>query len=194
GDMAWPRFGRSCVPYSRKCTFYDVCRSGRMFKEMFTEREPDYVDEAQETAPDGVTVLNVSRLNTFRACPELYRLMYVKNLARSVDEETDPKQLVFGTAIHEALRAWYSGKPNKAGTWKPKLDDDAAIEAARTVFREHPNHDDNADEVHTSGYAELMLKRYFERYRKTDRELTITGVEVPLTAEVHAEPPFFRKG
>lgn len=180
----WPRYTNSCVVYNRKCDFYDECRSGVVCSDVYLERERDYVDELSTKHPND-QVLNVSRIHTFRDCPRLYYNRYVRRLDRFADAES-PKQLTFGTAIHEALRAWYSPKHEDEGEgeWHPCLDDSAAIEAMMAVFRQHPGHDDQADDVHTSGYARLLMQRYFERWRKHDEDMVIRGVEHVLERQV----------
>lgn len=181
-DAAFPRFTQNCIRYNRTCWAYDHCRIGSPIDtETFGERQPDYVDESVE---EGVPAFNVSRLQDFVVCPRLYKLHWIDGWTREEDDEATA--LVFGSGIHRALEEWYL--PGKTivdkelmfSGWKPGFDDEAAIKAFREYMSQYPEHDQKAKEVETSGYGELMLQRYFEKYREIDGNQIrlIVGVEL----------------
>lgn len=177
----WPRNTKNCVRWNRLCPFYDVCRMGKFFDDDWETRSPDYVDEIQ--AKSDVMVLNVSRMECWRTCPELYRQRYVEN-KQPVSVST--KAVDFGTAVHDALAVWHGPSEEDEGKseWLPCFEDERAIQAFRESIPD--DHDEDVKEVESSGYGEMLLKRYFERWKEMDKKqiVRVLGVERTFTMEV----------
>lgn len=90
-----------------------------------------------------------SSLNTYVSCPRRYYWRYVRNL---LPRDYKAAPLDFGTAIHEALRLWYTNHNAVK-----------AIEAFHDLWDER-----FADKKRTHEKGIDLLTGYFERYGKRD--------------------------
>lgn len=186
-DGYWPMRRTSCTNFNRRCTFYDLCRAPKRnaMAVEWGQREEDYVDEVRGENADinPLQIQNVSRVQTFMECPRKYLHQYVEGKVVQRDDDETPSALTFGSAVHEALRAWYSPSSlskKTPKTWAPCLNDKRAINAFNASLPD--GHDANAAECEKSGYGRLMLERYFERWREHDKRhfKQIAGVEMML--------------
>lgn len=99
---------------------------------------------------------NVSRFKTFGMCERLYEHTYIDNLVSKEGEEDDTT-LVFGTAIHAGLAAWYLNE----------FDVEAMVEGYKESLGKGYRTD---DEFEREDYGELLLRKYDRTYREVDSE------------------------
>ena len=116
-----------------------------------------------------------SQLQTYKNCPEQYRLKYIEQL-RKREEGVDEHDKNFGKAIHSGLEAYYKGQ---------------GLEASVNRFKEsYPNQLSQEDLSKTQANGEVLLKAYFGHYLEEDKKWTIKAVEVADTFEMAPGVPF----
>lgn len=110
-----------------------------------------------------------SRLQTFKNCPEQYRLKNVLGL-KKIEEGVDEHDKNFGKAIHSALETYYKG-----GT----------VESAKGVFRaEYPDQLAPDDLAKTQANGCTLIEAYVKHYADEDKRWTVKAVEVTDTFEL----------
>lgn len=108
-------------------------------------------------------MIDNSQMQTFKDCPERYRLKYVLGL-RKIEEGRDEHDKEFGGAIHAGLEAIYKGKP---------------LEEAKLAFSEaYPLQLNGEDMAKTQANGLTLLEKYQSHYAIEDKSLEILGVEV----------------
>lgn len=121
-----------------------------------------------------------SQLQTFKNCPESYRLKYryEKDATTGLwlglskpDATKDDHHKDFGSAVHAGLRAFYLKQ-----TWKE-------IEAAFDV--KYPTQLDASDKAKTPENGKSLLKRYIKRYERQDSSWEVIDVEVRQEFEIY---------
>ena len=116
-----------------------------------------------------------SQLQTYKNCPEQYRLKYIEQL-RKREEGVDEHDKEFGKAIHTGLEAFYKGE-SEAGS----------IEKFRLAYQEQLSAEDLAK---TQENGVLLLSAYIKHYKEEDKNWTIKAVEVADTFEIAPGVPF----
>lgn len=108
-------------------------------------------------------MIDNSQLQTFKDCPERYRLHYIEGLQKR-DEGRDEHDKNFGKAIHSALESYYTN---------------GDIEASKAAFKadypEQLNVDDNAKTQET---GIILIEAYAKHYAQEDKGWEILSVEV----------------
>lgn len=116
-----------------------------------------------------------SKLQTFKNCPEQYRLKNVLGLTK-IQEGVDEHDKNFGKAIHSGLEAHYKGKP---------------IEEVREAFKlDYPDQLSPDDLAKTQENGITLLDAYVKHYEHEDKGWTIKAVEVTDTFELAPGIPF----
>ena len=104
-----------------------------------------------------------SRLQTFKNCPESYRLKYLQKL-RKIQEDSVEHDRNFGSAIHAGLEAHYKGQP---------------IEVVKKSFVDnYPIQLNGEDLAKTQENGLILLDAYIKHYAQEDKGWTIRAVEV----------------
>lgn len=142
-------------------------------------------EPVREVFEDGVLYVDNSMLKTFGCCQRKAQLQYIRGL-RPLRE---PDATMFGTAIHEALAAYYEGKPE---------DECVAIFVA-TATREES---DLALEVSSEGNGNarsvergiIVLKKYFAERPREQEKWGVLATEVGFALELSSLPPIVFKG
>lgn len=119
-----------------------------------------------------------SQLQTFKDCPERYRLKYVEQLRKrdSAQEEHDRE---YGSAIHKGLEVIYSG-----GSLK---------EAQDAFARLYPLQLNEEDKAKTLENGLLLLEQYVDHYRAEDTQFEILQNEKKDEFELAPGVPFIVK-
>lgn len=126
-----------------------------------------------------------SQLQTFKNCPESYRLKYryEKDPATGMylgltkpDATKDDHHKDFGSAIHGGLKEFYLKKG-----WK---------EIEEAFDKEYPAQLDASDKAKTPENGKSLLKRYIKRYQTQDSSWEILDVEVSQEFELYPGVPF----
>ena len=114
------------------------------------------------------SVLTYSALDCYRNCPRKYQLRYIDLLRRP----QQPASLAFGTAIHEALRRWYT-----------LAADNRRLPAVLDFIDfQYPNRAADAQEKANWHLARALLLGYAERY--APEEFEVLHVEQEFEAEI----------
>ena len=123
-------------------------------------------------------VYDNSKLQTFKDCPEKYRLKNILGLKKREEghEEHDKN---FGKAIHAGLELHYKGK---------SLDE--IKEAFSKDYMVQLNEEDKAK---TQENGLTLLEAYIKHYTQEDKKWTIKAVEVADTFEIAPGLPFMVK-
>ena len=110
-----------------------------------------------------------SKLQTFKNCPEQYRLKNLLGLKKR-EEGISEHDKNFGKAIHSGLEAHYKGKP---------------IEDVRELFKlDYPEQLSPEDLAKTQANGVTLLEAYIRHYRDEDKGWTIKAVEVADQFEI----------
>lgn len=110
-----------------------------------------------------------SKLQTFKNCPESYRLKYLRGLKKR-QEGVEDHDKNFGSAIHHALELHYKG-----AAWSD-------IEA--TLHIDYPVQLNEEDKAKTLPNAIELVRAYIEHYRREDKAWRVIATEVKDTFEV----------
>lgn len=137
--------------------------------------------------PEGLFV-SVSQVKTYLRCPRQYELRYV----RGVEPEFVPVPLVFGSAFHTALAAFYSelkgtGEVPGREILTEVFKGDLELRAAGPVPLQADDDDRPVllDDLIDLGVS--MLDVFHEHAVKTAKGLTVEDVEMPFSVEI-ADP------
>ena len=104
-----------------------------------------------------------SQLQTFKDCPERYRIKYVEGLSK-IEEGKDEHDKNFGKAIHSGLECYYKG---------------GGLEASKEAFkRDYPEQLNGEDLAKTQETGLILLEAYAKHYAQEDKSLEILSVEV----------------
>ena len=110
-----------------------------------------------------------SSLQTYKNCPEQYRLKYIEQL-RKREEGISEHDRNFGKAIHSGLESFYKG---------------GSIESVREYFKDcYPNQLSEEDQAKTKENGIILLEAYIKHYQEEDKKWTIKAVEVTDTFEI----------
>ncbi len=110
-----------------------------------------------------------SKLQTFKNCPEQYRLKYLLGLKKREENETEHDRN-FGKAIHSGLEALYKG---------------ASLEEAKRKFVKEYGISLNAEDLaKTPENGQILLEAYQKHYAEQDKAWTIKAVEVTDSFEI----------
>lgn len=110
-----------------------------------------------------------SKLQTFKNCPEQYRLKYLLGLKKR-EEGVDEHDKNFGKAIHSGLEAHYKGQ---------------SIEELMERFKaEYPEQLSDEDKAKTQENGLVLLEAYIKHYENEDKAWTIKAVEVADTFKI----------
>lgn len=110
-----------------------------------------------------------SQLQTFKDCPEKYRLKMVEKL-KKIEEGRDEHDKNFGKAIHSALESYYKGD---------------TLDACKTAFKnDYPEQLNSDDLAKTQENGLTLIEAYIEHYKVEDKSLEIVSVEVKDTFKV----------
>lgn len=120
-------------------------------------------------------VYDNSKLQTYKNCPEQYRLKNILGLQK-IQEGMEEHDRNFGKAIHSGLEALYKG---------------ASIEEAKAKFAsEYPVSQNVDDLAKTTENGQVLLEAYAKHYEHEDKAWTIKAVEVADTFELAPGVPF----
>jgi hypothetical protein len=103
----WPRNPDSCMQWSRKCDYFDVCTGisavddPLLFERI--ERQHEELDSDKPLDKQALVLLTQSSLRCYRACPRRYFYRYEERI-RSLAKQDD--KLRRGTSLHRALEIW----------------------------------------------------------------------------------------
>lgn len=104
-----------------------------------------------------------SQLQTFKDCPERYRLRYIEGLQK-IEEGKDEHDKNFGKAIHSGLESYYKGKSEQD---------------VREVFKlAYPEQLNQEDLAKTQSNGIVLLDAYAKHYSKEDKTFEVLSVEV----------------
>ncbi len=120
-------------------------------------------------------VYDNSQLQTFKDCPEKYRLKYIECLKKR-EEGVDEHDKNFGKAIHSALEAHYKGV--------------SVAEALDAFKRDYPLQLAPEDLAKTQENGLKLIEGYIRHYEREDKAWTIKAVEVADTFEIAPGVPF----
>lgn len=104
-----------------------------------------------------------SQLQTFKDCPEKYRLRYLEGLKKR-EEGVDEHDKEFGKAIHAGLEAYYK----KA----------SMVEVKKAFSDNYPLQLNGEDLAKTQANGLLLLDGYAKHYAEQDKQWTVKAVEV----------------
>jgi hypothetical protein len=104
-----------------------------------------------------------SQLQTFKDCPERYRLKYIEGLHK-IEEGIEHQHVNFGKAIHSGLEVHYKG-----GSLK---------EVKEAFVKVYPVSLDPEDLAKTPENGVLVLEKYIEHYRNEDSSWKVLATEV----------------
>lgn len=119
-----------------------------------------------------------SRLQSFKNCPEQYRLRYIEGL-KKIEESVDEHDKNFGKAIHEGLEAYYKGESEARVHEKFKL--------------AYPEQLSSEDFAKTQENGCILLSAYINHYKEEDKKWTIKAVEVAEEFEIASGVKFVVK-
>ena len=110
-----------------------------------------------------------SKLQTFKDCPEKYRLRNLLGLKKR-EEGEDEHDKNFGKAIHTGLEFYYKGK---------------SIEEIKEAFKkDYQVQLNEEDKAKTQENGLILLDAYINHYKDEDKKWTIKAVEVADTFEI----------
>lgn len=110
-----------------------------------------------------------SQLQTYKDCPERYRLRYVEGLSK-IEEGRDEHDKNFGKAIHSALESHYKG---------------GSLEASTALFKAaYPDQLSDEDFAKTQENGVKLIEAYAKHYANEDKSFEVLGVEVQDTFKV----------
>ena len=110
-----------------------------------------------------------SKLQTFKNCPEQYRLRNIEGLKKREEGESEHDKN-FGKAIHSALESHYKG---------------GDVATAQAVFRaEYPDQLAPEDLAKTQENGCKLIEGYAKHYAEEDKKWTVKAVEVADTFEI----------
>lgn len=137
--------------------------------------------------PEGLFV-SVSQVKTYLRCPRQYELRYV----RGVEPEFVPVPLVFGSAVHTALAAFYTqlkgaGEVLDLPTMTEIFKCDLELRASGPVPLQAGEDDEGTDLGQLVDQGAGMLAVFHESASKTAAGITVEEVEMPFSCEV-ADP------
>ena len=116
-----------------------------------------------------------SQLQTFKNCPEQYRLKYIEQL-KKIEEGVDEHDKNFGKAIHSGLESYYKHEP---------------MESCINRFKaSYPNQQNQEDLSKTQENGVLLLEAYVKHYTEQDKAWNIKAVEVADTFDIAHGIPF----
>jgi hypothetical protein len=111
----WPRNPDSCMQWSRKCDYFDVCAGISTIDDPFLfERIGRTHEELDSDTPrdrEALVLLTQSSIRCYRACPRRYFYRYEERI-RSLAKQDD--KLRRGTSLHRALETWNKTDGNLA--------------------------------------------------------------------------------
>lgn len=103
-----------------------------------------------------------SRLQAYKACPLSCFFKYEVGLEKDEDEKSE-HHLVYGRAIHEALKLLYLGD---------------TLEASKKKFLEvYPKNLDEEDKAKTVEHGPIILERYAEKWKHEDKRWRVVACE-----------------
>ena len=104
-----------------------------------------------------------SQLQTYKDCPERYRLKYLEEL-RKMDSGVEEHDREFGSAVHKGLEAHYKG---------------LGLEKVKEVFSQaYPLQLNEEDKAKTLDNGITLLTEYAERYKEEDKGFELIQNEV----------------
>src|SRR3990167_11153016 len=116
-----------------------------------------------------------SQLQSFKNCPEQYRLKYIEQL-RKREEGVESHDKNFGKAIHAGLEAYYKK---------------SSIDVIRNIFKEEYSVQlSGEDMAKTQENGLVLLDAYIKHYKEEDTKWTIKAVEVADMFEIAPGVPF----
>lgn len=119
-----------------------------------------------------------SKLQTFKDCPEKYRLKNLLGLKKR-EEGLEEHDKNFGKAIHTGLELHYKGK---------------SIEEIKEAFsKDYLVQLNEEDKAKTQENGLTLLQAYIDHYKEEDKKWTIRAVEVADTFEIAPGVPFMVK-
>lgn len=110
-----------------------------------------------------------SKLQTFKDCPEKYRLRNLIGLKKR-DEGRDEHDKNFGKAIHTGLELHYKGK--------------SMDEIKQAFSKDYMVQLNEEDKAKTQENGLILLEAYIKHYEQEDKAWTIKAVEVADTFEI----------
>lgn len=110
-----PRNSGACLLYGTPCKFLGICSGHDNPDSDRWTKKPHLHPELAGELGDGLDVLTNSRIRTFQTCRR--KAYYDYDLAIERHDDEDKEALVFGTLLHEGLRAWWECylQPEKDG-------------------------------------------------------------------------------
>ena len=109
-----------------------------------------------------------SSLQSFKDCPEQYRLRYVLGLKKR-EEGLENHDKNLGKAIHKGLEAYYKGAKI---TYINQFEDEYGVQL------------DIEDKAKTLENGKLLLNKYVEFYKEQDKQFEVLEVEQPDSVKV----------
>jgi len=136
----------------------------------------DYVELVTKIGgKNTMPVYDNSKLQTFKNCPESYRLKYIECLDK-IEEAIESHDRGFGSAIHAGLECLYKGE---------------GAEKAKKVFKdEYTIQLDMEDLAKTQDNGLIILDAYAKHYETQDKNWTIKSVEVVDTFKLDDKTEF----
>lgn len=103
----FPRNPDSCMQWSRKCDYFDVCAgfveiSDPLLFERIT-RKHEELESDTPSDKEALVLLTQSSLRTYRACPRRYFYRYEQQVRSLAPQD---EKLRRGTSLHRALETW----------------------------------------------------------------------------------------
>jgi hypothetical protein len=123
------RNSEACIAYGRPCEFLGIC-SGHDTPDSDKWTRATEVHGELPGIGDGRDTLTNSRIKTFQTCRRKHELRYEIGLRRVNEDEAEA--LYLGTALHEALAAWWTAH-NEGETNDGPRNDSPASEAGEPV-------------------------------------------------------------
>lgn len=101
----------ACHKYGSPCAWWDVCTGTASLEDATRYRKRTHVhDELGTPVPAGKRLLTRSRMQSFHACSRKHEIEYEQGYAPLVTSW----HLMFGTAVHAALEAYWLARGNSA--------------------------------------------------------------------------------
>ncbi|RJR45235.1 MAG: PD-(D/E)XK nuclease family protein [Desulfobacteraceae bacterium] len=121
------------------------------------------------TSRKGTPYLSFSRLSRYLHCPEQYRLYYVEGLRPKVQ----PATLVFGSAVHQALAAFFLKKADPVSIFQSAWED---LKEIKLDYSQRESWD------RLNGCGQGLLEKF--QKEEVQRIGAITGVEKPFDLSI----------
>lgn len=114
-------------------------------------------------------VIDNSSLQTYKDCPEKYRLKFIERLSKREDG-IESHDVSFGKAVHAGLEAWYKTH--------------SKVNMLSEFTREYGVQLDLEDKAKTLANGIAMLEGYVLHYATEDKQFEILEVEEPCEVEL----------